>query len=89
MFDSNGIRLNGSKLYEYKNDERILNSRKDQNEFTILHEDYNGINTLLYNKSKIGKYPNANSLRFRRGFSVELMLDNVLIVDDKVKINDL
>ena len=89
MFDSNGIRLNGSKLYEYNNDERILNSRKDQNEFTILHEDYNGINTLLYNKSKIGKYPNANSLRFRRGFSVELMLDNVLIVNDGVDIKSL
>lgn len=89
MFDDNGIRLNGLKLYEYKNDETILSSRKDQNEFSILHEDYEGINTLLCNKNKIGTYPHASSLRLRTGFSLNLDLSNVLIIDDGVKIDEL
>ena len=91
MFDSNGIRLNGLKLYEYKNeDEKVLSSRKDQSEFTILHEDYEGINTLLYNKNKIGTYPHASAIRLRAGFSLNLDLSNVLIIDDGIDIkNDL
>lgn len=89
MFDSNGIRLNGLKLYEYRDNERILNSRKDQSEFTILHEDYNGINTLLYNKNKIGTYPHASAIRLRTGFSLNLDMSNVLIIDDGVKIDEL